>query len=129
MKHLQNFISESKTDDKKGMNCFLLATYYFNSDDKENCYSHPDGDEHHITLVIKVKNIIDDHISDKDTVYSNISLISNGYKSSLEVGYEWNPYKIKNPFEDIDKLIDELKDLHKENSFIEYKADKTYKTK
>lgn len=120
MKTIKDFINENNNT----VNHKITATYYFNSDNKENGYSNNVSDAHP-DLSKKVLNIISNHWTYSETIDKIAQLNKSGFKSSLEI-----EYIIKTDsdvFDDIDKLIKELSDLNN-ISFIEYFHNEIYKT-
>ena len=104
----------------------ILVTYYFNSNNSENCYTNPNGDVNHIQLANKAFDIMDKYAQFMDLDESNnMKKIHEGDKSTLKIGWQ---FVTASPFDDIDSLINELKILNKYKSFIEIKIGNYYKT-
>ena len=104
----------------------ILVTYYFNSNNPENCYTSQSADINHMQLANKAFDIMDKYAQFMDLdEKNNMKKIHNGFKSILEVGWQ---FQTASPFDDIDKLIMELSRLNKDNAFIEIKIGNYYKT-
>ena len=131
MKDVAKTIKKNLNENLDNNKCFLIVTYYFNSDNLENCYSNLNADINHTSLANDVKLIIQNYIYDKynskNEIIKQLKLVHEGHESSLEIGYEW--YQMDDIFSDIPELFNELMELNNnDNVFIEYKTRNNYIT-
>ena len=131
IKDVARTIKKNLNENLNNAKCFLIVTYYFNSNNSENCYSNPNADINHTSLANDAKLIIQNYIYDKynskNEIIKQLNLVHEGHESTLEIGYEW--YQMDDIFSDISELFNELMELNNnENVLIEYKTSNNYIT-